>query len=73
VKRPIVILFALAFGLLTLWLYVELLAPSDIETMGADEHNATQWLMLAISVVSLLTAIVGLIQRIIELRATKAS
>ena len=71
-KRPIVIVIALIIGLAALWLYYDLQPLPNIETKG-EGTPTTAWISLAVSIISLLTALVGLIQRIIEARAAKAS
>jgi len=68
-KRPIVIVAALIIGAAAFWYYASLQPPAGIEPMGDSDTDAAQWLTLAIGVISLLTAIVGLVQKVIELRA----
>lgn len=70
-KRPIVIVIALVIGLAAFWYYFSLQPPADIEPMGDDENTTAQWITLAIGIVSLLTAVTGLIQKIVELRAAR--
>jgi hypothetical protein len=70
-KRPIVIVALLVIGLAALWYYFSLQLPAGIEPMGDGDSLTMQWLALAISIVSLLSGVVGLIQKIIELRAAR--
>jgi hypothetical protein len=70
-KRPMVIVALLVIGLGALWYYVSLQPPEGVEAMGEGHSLTMQWLALAISIVSLLSGLVGLIQKIIELRAAR--
>lgn len=65
-KRPAVILGTLVVGLLALAYYVMQLPPEGVETMG--EAETMSWISLAVAVVGLLTSLVGLIQKIVDLR-----
>ena len=66
-KSPAVIICALLIGVLALLLYAYQRPPEDVEVMS-DQPMTLHWLTLAIAILSLLTAVVGLIQKIIELR-----
>ena len=68
-KRPIVIIAALVIGITALWFYSSMQLPAGIEAKGDDDALTLRWLTLAISIISLLTGIAGLIQKILELRA----
>ncbi len=72
-KRPITIVVALVIGIAAFWLYSGMQQPAGIEAKGDDDTLTLRWLTLAISVVSLLTGVVGLIQKVIELRAASGS
>lgn len=65
-KRPVVIVGALVVGLLALVFYVTNLPPEGVEPMGDSETMG--WVSLAVAVVGLMTSVVGLIQKIIDLR-----
>lgn len=69
-RRPAVFIGAFVIGILALIIYFQQQPPAGVEPMG-DESPMRQWLTLAIGIVSLLTALVGLIQKVIELRAHK--
>lgn len=71
-KRPAVIIGAFVIGLVALVLYLQQQPPAGVEAMG-DESPVMQWLTLAISIVSVLTGLVGLVQKVIELRAAGKS
>ena len=68
-KRPVVIVTALVLGITALWFYSSLQPPAGIETKGDDDALTLRWLTLAISIISLLTGVAGLTQKILELRA----
>lgn len=70
-RRPIVIVVALVIGLAALWYYVSLQPPPGIETMSGDDDKTVQWIALATAVVSLLTAVTGLIQEVVKARAAR--
>lgn len=73
-KRPFVIGVLLIIGVVGLWYYFSLQPPADIEPKSGTSGTWGQWLTLAISSVSLLTGLVGLMQKIIELKiASKKS
>ena len=65
-KRPVVIVGALVVGLLALVFYFMQLPPEGVEPMGDSETMG--WVSLAVAVVGLMTSVVGLIQKIIDLR-----
>ena len=70
-KRPVVIVGALVLGVLALIYYLQQLPPDGVEPKG-DEMTIA-WISLAVSIVSLLTALVGLVQKVIELRHASRS
>ncbi len=65
-KRPAIIIGALIVGVLALIFYVQQMPPEGVEPKG--DEVAVAWISLAVAIVSLLTASVGLIQKFIELR-----
>lgn len=67
-KRPFVIVACLVLAAIGLWLYLDFRVPSGIAAKG-DSGEIIAWLGLAGAVLSLLTAMVGLLQKIIELRS----
>lgn len=66
-RRLTMIICALTIGVLALFLYFQQQPPHGVEVMS-DQSIVLQWLTLAIGLVSLLTGIIGLIQKLIELR-----
>ena len=74
IKRPMIILLAAAIAALGFVLYFWLRVPPGVEPKGSDASaEIIAWLGLAGGIVSLMTSIVGLMQKIIEMRASKAS
>ena len=70
-RRTVVIVAALIIGILALMYYFSLNTPSDIATKGNGDNTTVQWLALAVSVVSLVTSLVGLLQKVLELRVER--
>lgn len=65
-KRPWIVVGASIIGVTALILYFQQLPPEGVEAKGSEETVA--WISLAVATVSLLTAIVGLVQKLIEVR-----
>ena len=70
-NRRIVIVVALAIGLAALWYFFSLQPPAGIETKSGDGDKTIQWVPLATAIVSLLTALVSLIQEVVKARASR--
>ena len=69
-KRPAIIIAAAVIGVIALIVYFTTRTPAGITPMdGAPATIA--WISLAIAILSLATAVVGLIQRLVELRAAR--
>ncbi|MGI9420785.1 MAG: hypothetical protein ACR2RA_23420 [Geminicoccaceae bacterium] len=68
-KRPWFIFGALLIGIGGLFWYRYLEAPSAIATKGSGDPTLA-WIALAISILSFLTALIGLVQKLFELRRT---
>ena len=66
-KRPWLIIGASLIGIGGLFWYRYLEAPSTIATKSGGDP-ALAWVALAISILSFLTALLGLVQKLIELR-----
>ena len=66
-KKPLVILISLGLAVVGAWLYFEFRTPTDVEGKG-DEGSTIAVLVGIGGIVSLLTAIVGLVQKLLELR-----
>lgn len=64
-KRWSVILLAAIVGGVALWLYLGSAPSSDLETKGPAETTA--WISLAVAMLSFLTALVGLVTKLVEL------
>ena len=70
-KRPAYIVGAAVVCVIAFLVYLQTRPPSGIAPMG-DESSATiAWISLAVAILSLATTVVGLIQKLIELRAGK--
>ena len=69
-KKPLIILICIVLAGIGLWLYLTFRTPPGVAPMG-ETSEIIAWLGLAGCVVSFLTAIIGLIQKIIELRAAR--
>ena len=67
--RRVLIVVALVIGLVALWYYFSLQPPPGVETMSGDDDQTVQWITLATAIVSLLIALVSLIQEVIKARA----
>ena len=68
-KRPVIIVLCLLLAVLGFWLFREFRLPPGIEPKG-DKSETIAWLGVIGGVISLLTAVVGLVQKTVELRAT---
>ena len=70
-RKLILILLVVAVGAFGIFLMLHWNAtPSGIETKGRDESSAPQYAALGTSIVSLLTAIVGLAKTFLDMRQT---
>jgi hypothetical protein len=69
-KRPAIIIGAAAVGIMALIVYLNTRVPAGITPMDG-EPSTIAWISLAIAILSLATAVVGLIQRLVELRAAR--
>lgn len=66
------IVAALIVSAVGFWLYFEYRVPPGVEPKGANDESIA-WISLAAAIVSLLTAVVGVVQKLIELRAGRES
>jgi hypothetical protein len=72
-NRSVYIVSAAVIFVIALLVYFETRPPGDVTPMD-DESSATiAWISLAVAALSLGTAVVGLIQKLVELRASKRS
>lgn len=69
-KKTITIVFFLCLAVALYFVYDELKLPDDIE-VKSDSKETLAWLALATSIVSLLTSLVGLVQKLIESRSNE--
>ncbi len=70
-RRWSTILALLAVATLLWWLSGQWALPPGVEAKGSDE-GVVSWVALAASVASLLSALVGLVIKILELRQKRA-
>ena len=68
-KRPMMIVVATLIALVGFALYFTYRVPPGVAPKG-DTVGTIAWIALVAAVVSMLTAIIGLIQKILELRAS---
>jgi hypothetical protein len=64
-KRWSVILGAAVIALLGLWAYFAYRIPPGVEPMG-DQTETVAWIGLATAIVSMITALAGLAQKLLE-------
>jgi hypothetical protein len=69
--RPSYIVGALAVCVVAGFSYFATRTPEGATPMNGDGSEAIPWISLAVAALSLATAVVGLIQRLVELRASK--
>lgn len=69
-KKTITIVFFLCLAVALYFVYDSLKLPADIEVKG-DPKETLAWLALGTSIVSLLTSIVGLVQKLIESKSNE--
>jgi hypothetical protein len=68
-KRPAVIVGGAVICAIAFIVYFAMRTPAGIAPMG-DESSATiAWISLVVAVLTLVTTVVGLLQKLIELRA----
>ena len=63
---------AFAISAIAWWLFFDLRPPPGVEPKG-DEALTIAWISLAVAVLTLLTAGLGLLQKLLELRALQQS
>lgn len=66
IKRPSVIAALTAIGLVAIAVYLYQLPPAGIEPMGDGE--TVSWISLAVAVLSFLTALTGLVKKVLDLK-----
>jgi hypothetical protein len=70
-KRPAYIIGAAVVSVIAFLVYLETRLPEGLTPMGDQSSTTIAWISLAVAIVSLATTVVGLIQKLIELRAGK--
>jgi hypothetical protein len=66
-KKPVVIVLAFVISVVGILVYFHFRLPPGVQPMG-DGSDTVSWVALATAVVSMLTAIFGLVQKIVELK-----
>lgn len=70
-KRPALIISAAVIGVIALIVHFATRAPDSITPMGEESSATIAWISLAVAALSLATAVVGLVQKLVELRAVR--
>jgi hypothetical protein len=70
-KRPALIVGAAVVCAIALMVYLASRPPESIAPMGDNSPATIAWISLAVAALSLATAVVGLIQKLVELRAAR--
>ena len=68
-KRPVIMVAAIFIGVLALVIYFTYRTPSGIVQVNGDSSDTIAWISLAVAILSFLTALIGFIQKLVELRA----
>ena len=72
-KRPAVIIGGAVICAIAFIVYFAMRTPEGISPMS-DESSATiAWISLAVAILTLATTVVGLVQKLVELRAGKGA
>lgn len=72
-KQPVFIVGAAAIFVIALIVFFATRSPEGVTPMGDEGSPTIAWISLAVAALSLATAVVGLIQKLVELRAGKSS
>jgi hypothetical protein len=70
-KRPAYIIGAAIVCMGAFIVYFAIRPPGGVTPMGDESSANIAWISLAVAALALATAVVGLIQKFVELRATK--
>jgi hypothetical protein len=70
-KKVSIIIFFAILGIIALFIFLYFMPPAGIESKG--ETVTIAYISLAVAIVSFLTSLLGLIQKIIELRTNANS
>jgi hypothetical protein len=68
-KRPASIIGAAVICVIALIVYFGTRPPGGVTPMDGESSATIAWISLAVAALSLATAVVGLIQKLVELRA----
>jgi hypothetical protein len=70
-KHPTFIISAAVTSAIAFLIYFATRAPRGVTPMDGESSAAIAWISLAVAVLSLGTAVVGLVQKLVELRVGK--
>jgi hypothetical protein len=70
-KRPAYIIGAAVVCVIAFLVYLATRTPAGVAPMGDESSPSIAWISLAVAILGLATTIVGLIQKLMELRAGK--
>ena len=70
-KRPAYIVGAAVVCVIAFFVYFATRTPEGVAPMGDQTSETIAWISLVVAVLSLATTVVGLIQKLVELRAGK--
>jgi hypothetical protein len=70
-RRPAFIIGAAVICVIAFIVYFAQRPPAGVDSMGDEKSATIAWISLSVAALSLGTAVVGLIQKLVELRAAK--
>jgi hypothetical protein len=68
-KRPAVVVGGAVICVIAFIVYFATRTPEGVTPMGDESSTTVAWISLAVAIVTLVTTVVGLVQKLIELRA----
>lgn len=71
-KRPAVIIGGAVICAIAFIVYFAMRTPAGVAPMGDESSAAITWISLVVAVLTLMTTVVGLVQKLIELCAGKS-
>jgi hypothetical protein len=72
-KRPAVIVGGAVICAIAFIVYFATRTPEGVTPMGDESSATVAWISLVVAILTLVTTVVGLIQKLIELRAGKGA
>jgi hypothetical protein len=68
-KRPAVIVGGAVICVIAFIVYFAMRTPEGITSMDGESTATIAWISLAVAILTLVTTVVGLVQKLVELRA----